>query len=117
MALASNSAQKMVVPQRAHLLNSVQLQYLPVADTVVVIQDGHIVASGTYEALVAAGIDFHQYESKPQDGAQEEELGDGEAPDHAAEPDPAEADAAASFDAMMHTIEEEAKTEREEWKK
>lgn len=46
-----------------------QLQYLPAADLVVVVQNGKIVESGSYNALVEKGIDFHQFHIESDDTA------------------------------------------------
>lgn len=43
-----------------------QLQYLPAADEVLVLREGRIAERGTYAALVARGVDFHQFEHRPE---------------------------------------------------
>lgn len=41
-----------------------QLQYLPHADLVIVMSDGRVQHSGTYDECSKMGIDFHQFEAK-----------------------------------------------------
>ncbi|KAL6768590.1 hypothetical protein ACKKBF_B11340 [Auxenochlorella protothecoides x Auxenochlorella symbiontica] len=47
---------------KTRVLVTHQLQYLPAADVVIVLQDGRITHTGPYAALLAAGVDFHQFE-------------------------------------------------------
>eukprot|EP00887_Chlorella_sp_A99_P003460 scaffold7.g3460.t1 len=58
---------------KTRILVTHQLQYLGSADWVVVVRDGQLAEQGTYQALVARGVDFHQFE-----------LSDGEEEDSAA---------------------------------
>ena len=49
-----------VTAGRTRVLVTHQVQFLPEADLVVVVQGGRIAAQGTYDELLAAGVDFRQ---------------------------------------------------------
>lgn len=48
--------------QTTRILVTHQLQHLPSADYVLVMREGRVAERGTYEQLVRAGINFHQFE-------------------------------------------------------
>ena len=48
-----------------------QLQYLPAADTVLVLRGGRLAEQGSFQELVARGVDFHQFEHQEADGVED----------------------------------------------
>eukprot|EP00198_Chlamydomonas_reinhardtii_P014120 XP_001703457.1 ABC transporter, multidrug resistance associated protein [Chlamydomonas reinhardtii] len=64
-----------LLEDRTRLLVTHQLQYLPAADLVVVMDAGRIQHVGTYDELVARGVDFHQFVAA-EDSEQPEEEAD-----------------------------------------
>ncbi|EFN56982.1 hypothetical protein CHLNCDRAFT_143584 [Chlorella variabilis] len=48
--------------QATRVLVTHQLQYLPAADRVLVLRDGRLAEQGSYQELVARGVDFHQFQ-------------------------------------------------------
>ncbi|KAG2442750.1 hypothetical protein HXX76_002831 [Chlamydomonas incerta] len=96
-----------LLEDRTRLLVTHQLQYLPASDLVVVMDAGRIQHVGTYEELVARGVDFHQFVaeevSEQPEGPEDEEAAAAAAagaaaapatPEPAALPEPAAAPAA-----------------------
>jgi ABC-type multidrug transport system ATPase subunit len=76
-----------------------QLQYLPQADWVVVLDAGAVKAQGTYADLTAAGVDFDALEDKSDEPATPEAAAAAAAvtqPDAASVPDDADGAAAAA---------------------
>ena len=51
-----------IVLQATRVLVTHQLQYLPAADRVLVLRDGRLAEQGSYQELVARGVDFHQFQ-------------------------------------------------------
>ncbi|KAG2450119.1 hypothetical protein HYH02_000222 [Chlamydomonas schloesseri] len=102
-----------LLEDRTRLLVTHQLQYLPAADLVVVMDAGRIQHVGTYDELVARGVDFHQFvaeeeseQPEEQDDEEQEKKKEGGAaaatapakPEPAALPAPAAPAAAAGTD-------------------
>jgi ATP-binding cassette, subfamily C (CFTR/MRP), member 1 len=67
---------KGVMAGSTRILVTHQLQYLPAADQVVILNEGRIVDRGSYSELVGRGVDFHQFEIESNEGEAEGEGSD-----------------------------------------
>ena len=55
-----------------------QLQYLPAADIVMIVQNGRIADMGSYSSLVEKGVDFHQFEMASESSLDADDVSDNE---------------------------------------
>ncbi|GIL43241.1 hypothetical protein Vafri_1038 [Volvox africanus] len=62
-----------LLEDKTRLLVTHQLQYLPSADLVVVMSGGAVQHVGTYDDLVARGVDFHQFVKETEEAGKTEE--------------------------------------------
>lgn len=70
---------KGVMAGSTRILVTHQLQYLPAADEVVILNEGRIVDRGSYSELVGRGVDFHQFEierNEEEEGAEVNDNGE-----------------------------------------
>ncbi|KAL4446696.1 hypothetical protein ABPG77_007940 [Micractinium sp. CCAP 211/92] len=62
-----------LLSKATRILVTHQLQYLPAADHILVLRDGRLAERGSYDELVARGVDFHQFEVASAPTSEEEE--------------------------------------------
>ncbi|KAM3608366.1 uncharacterized protein V6R79_023940 [Siganus canaliculatus] len=64
-----------ILRKKPRILVTHQLQYLKVADEIVVLKEGQMVARGTYSELQGSGLDFTSLLKKEEEGQDEERQG------------------------------------------
>ncbi|KAI3434886.1 hypothetical protein D9Q98_002940 [Chlorella vulgaris] len=87
--------------QVTRVLVTHQLQYLPAADRVVVLRDGLLAEQGSYEELVARGVDFHQFQGEAAEAPPREVEGALAVPPHGAQHPGGEGDSAEEHEGQL----------------